>query len=265
MLQHNISDAFLYQLKILHVLSLQSCSKVKSENCEKTDGKSMDESHLKKSSSTCHVRKNTELFNKQVEENLIDSVNDCAVKNKMKIPASKSLNSLHTLQQELYTFDCQGGLEEMCKDVKCENAPMGIFEASFDSDSGSDSEEWMENLIFKENQLRKQEKVEISTKDSSVASTPMKNVVDQLSKGNGAFPEKKITRSRQNNITNEAIKVIKFFLNEMENEVDTTRSKILQDALEFWIEHDLPMQSIENIFLEHIQSIFYPLGLLLFW
>ncbi|KOX68598.1 X-linked retinitis pigmentosa GTPase regulator like protein [Melipona quadrifasciata] len=249
MLQHNISDAFLYQLKILHVLSLQSCSKLKSENCEKIDAKSMDESHLKKSSSTRHV-----------EENLIDSVNDCAVKNKMKIPASKSLNSLHTLQQELYTFDCQGGLEEMCKDVKCENAPMGIFEASFDSDSGSDSEEWMENLIFKENQLRKQEKVEISTKDSSGASTPMKDVVDQLSKGNAPFPEKKIARSRQNNITNEAIKVIKFFLNEMENEVDTTRSKILQDALEFWIEHDLPMQSIENIFLEHIQSIFYPLG-----
>ncbi|XP_071855799.1 RCC1 and BTB domain containing protein claret [Bombus fervidus] len=266
MLQHNISDAFSYQLKILHVLSLQSCSKVKSENlCEKTERKSLDECDLKKSSSAHHVRKNTELFNKQIEKNLIDSVKDCAARNKMKIPASKSLNSLQTLQQELYTFDCQGGLEELCRDIKCENAPMEIFGDSFDSDTSSDSEEWLESLIFKENQLPKQKKAEISTKDSSSPpSTLMKESVDQLPKSYGTFYEKKISRSRQNNITNEAVKVIKFFLNEMENETDTIKCKMLQDALEFWIKHDLPMQSIENIFLEHIQSIFYPLGLLLF-
>ena len=86
-----------------------------------------------------------------------------------------------------------------------------------------------------------------------------------MPKNSGTFNEKKITQFWQNNITNEAIKVIKFFLNEMENETDAIKCKILQDALDFWIEHDLVIQTIENIFLEHIQSIFYPLGLLLFW
>lgn len=263
LLQHNISEAFCYQLKILHLLSLQSCSKVKSENLyEEMEQKSTEKSDLKKSSLK-HVKKNTELFNKQVEKNLIDSVKDCAAKNKMKIPASKSLNSLQLLQQELYTFDCQGGLEELCKDVKCENTSTGIFEDSFDSDASSDSEEWMENHILKENQLRKQEKIGKFTEDNSEISS-MKKTLDQLPKNSGTFNEKKITQFWQNNITNEAIKVIKFFLNEMENETDAIKCKILQDALDFWIEHDLVIQTIENIFLEHIQSIFYPLGLLLF-
>lgn len=245
-------------------MSLQSCSKVKSENlCEEMEQKSTEEFDLKKSSLK-HVRKNTELFNRQVEKNLIDSVKDCAAKNKMKIPASKSLNSLQLLQQELYTFDCQGGLEELCKDVKCENTSTGIFEDSFDSDASSDSEEWVENLILKENQLRKQEKIEKFTEDKSEIFS-MKKTLDQLPKNSGTFNEKKITQFWQNNITNEAIKVIKFFLNEMENETDIIKCKILQDALDFWIEHDLVIQTIENIFLEHIQSIFYPLGLLLFW
>ena len=93
----------------------------------------------------------------------------------MKIPASKSLNSLQLLQQELYTFDCQGGLEELCKDVKCENTSTGIFEDSFDSDASSDSEEWMENHILKENQLRKQEKIGKFTEDNSEISS-MKNL-----------------------------------------------------------------------------------------
>lgn len=225
--------------------------------------KSIEESDLKKSSLK-HIKKNTELFNRQVEKNLIDSVKDCAAKNKMKIPASKSLNSLQLLQQELYTFDCQGGLEELCKDIKCENTSTGIFEDSFDSDASSDSEEWVENLILKENQLQKQEKIGKFTEDNSGISS-MKKTLDQLPKNNGTFNEKKITQFWQNNITNEAIKIIKFFLNEMENETDTIKCKILQDALDFWIEHDLVIQTIENVFLEHIQSIFYPLGLLLFW
>ncbi|XP_076756092.1 RCC1 and BTB domain containing protein claret isoform X2 [Xylocopa sonorina] len=265
MLQHNISDAFSYQLKILHALSLESCSKVKSENSRpKMKRRSREESNLKRSSSAHHVKKNTELFNKQVEKNLIDSVEDCAAKNKMKIPASKSLNSLQMLQQELYSFDCQGGLEELCRDVKCDNTPVGIFEDSCNSDTSSDTDEWMENLMFKENELRKQGNAGRSTDDSSGGSTPMKETVDQLSKGNETFCETKITRSRQNSVTSEAIKVLKFFLNEMENEADTVKCKMLQDALDFWVEHDLPIQSIENVFLEHIQSIFYPLGLLLF-
>ncbi|CAK9809769.1 X-linked retinitis pigmentosa GTPase regulator homolog [Anthophora plagiata] len=259
MLQHNISEAFSYQLKILHIMSLQYCSKVKSENHhEKTERNSAGESSVDQ-----NVKKNTELFNKQVEKNLIDSVEDCAVKNKMKIPASKSLNSLQMLQQELYSFDCQGGLEELCKDMKCENPPLGIFEDTYDTDVNFDSEEWVDDLICKDNKLQKQEEAKSSANNSGV-STPMNETVDQWLKNNGTHNEKKITRSRQKNVTNEAIKVIKFFLNEMEHETDMTKYKILQDTVNFWIEHDLPVQSIENVFLEHLHSIFYPLGLLLF-
>ncbi|XP_076160766.1 RCC1 and BTB domain containing protein claret isoform X2 [Ptiloglossa arizonensis] len=265
MLQHNISDAFVYQLKILRALSLKSHSKVKSsENlCKKTDQRIGENSNSKrKSLSTRHVKKNTELFNKQVEKNLMDSVEDCAVKNKMKIPASRSLNSLQLLQEELYSFDCQGGSEELCKDMKCENTSLDIFEDTFDSDISSDSEEWMEKIIFKDNQLRKQEKAVESNGDYSVPSAITKEGVNQDLKETSY--EKKVPHSRQDNVINEAIKVIKFFLHEMENETDTVKCKILQDAVDFWIEHNLPIQSIENVFLEHIQSIFYPLGLLLF-
>ncbi|XP_076627928.1 RCC1 and BTB domain containing protein claret isoform X2 [Colletes latitarsis] len=265
MLQHNVSDAFAYQLKILHALSLRFRAKIKSSEslCKKTEKKIAENSDLKKmTSSTRHVKNNTELFNKQVEKNLIDSVEDCAVKNKMKIPASRSLNSLQLLQEELYTFDCQGGSEELCKDMKCENAPLDAFEDTFDSDISSDLEEWMENIIFKDNQLQKQEKAAGSSEVHSVTTAAKKDVADQ--DRNATFYEKKVSHSRQDNVINEAVKVIKFFLSEMENETDMVKCKILQDALDFWIEHNFPIQSIENLFLEYIQLIFYPLGLLLF-
>ncbi|XP_076231996.1 RCC1 and BTB domain containing protein claret [Calliopsis andreniformis] len=251
-LQHNISDAFSYQLKILHTLSLQTCSKAKSsENlCEKTRRKSMEDSDLKRPfPSSRHVKKNTELFNKQVEKNLLDSVEDCAAKNQMKIPASKSLNSLQMLQQELYTFDCQGGSEELCKEMKCENTALNAFEDSFDSDISSDAEEWMGNITPTNEQPQKEEKAVESIEESLIASTSVKEEAPP---------------SRLDNIINKTIKVVKFFLNEMENETDTVKYKILQDALDFWIDHDLPIDSIENIFMEHMESIFYPLGLLLF-
>ncbi|XP_015431451.1 PREDICTED: uncharacterized protein LOC107187791 [Dufourea novaeangliae] len=253
MLQHNISDALSYQLKILHALSLQTCLRAKSSEstCDKTERR-LDETSgsRKKSSSNRHVKENTELFNKQVEKNLIDSVEDCAAKNKMKIPASKSLNSLQMLQQELYTFDCQGGSEELCREMKCDNAPLGIFEDTFDSDMGSDSEEWMEDII------RGEEKAVAATDDNSVASSTV--TTEEI---NHNEPSE---NNWQDSVTNEAVKVAKFFINEMENETDTVKCKILQDVLDFWIEHDLPIQSIENVFLDHIESIFYPLGLLLF-
>lgn len=262
MLQHNISDAFLYQLKIIDALSHQPRPKAKSSEslCEKTQRRSAEEIDSKRrSSSSRHVKNNTELFNRQVEKNLIDSVEDCAAKNKMKIPASKSLNSLQLLQEELYTFDCQGGSEELCRDMKCENASLSVLEDSFDSDISSDSEEWMENIIVEDDQLQKQGNVVESTEDNSVASSSTKESVDE------SFSEKRVSPSRLDNLTNEAIKVINFFLIEMESETDTVKYKILQDALNFWIDHDLPIQSIEDLFMEHMQSIFYPLGLLLFW
>nr|XP_033323093.1 uncharacterized protein LOC117218656 [Megalopta genalis] len=264
MLQHNISDALSFQLKILHTLNLQSCSREKSCDsiCNKSEDRTEESSDRKrKSSLNRHVKKNTELFNKQVEKNLIDSVEDCAAKDKMKIPASKSLNSLQLLQQELYTFDCQGGSEELCREMKCDNAPIGIFEDTYGSDVGSDSEEWMENIISKGEETG-------SMRDSSLPSTPARENVDQdqMCQKNRKENdhEKKTSSSRLDNVTNEAVKVVKFFLNEMENETDTLKCKLLQDILDFWIEHELPIHCIENVFLDHIDSIFYSLGLLLF-
>ncbi|XP_076290430.1 RCC1 and BTB domain containing protein claret [Lasioglossum baleicum] len=267
MLQHNLSDALSYQLKILHALSLQPCSRSKSCDsiCDRSENRTEESSDTKKrqsSSSNRNVRKNTELFNKQVEKNLIDSVEDCAAKNKMKIPASKSLNSLQLLQQELYTFDCQGGSEELCREMKCDKAPLGIFEDTYDSDVGSDSQEWMEDIISQE------EKPTGSMGDSSLPTTPVKEIIDRdetcrMSRKEN-YHDRKTSRSRQDNVTNEAVKVVKFFLSEMENETDTMKCKLLQDILDFWIEHDLPIHCIETTFLDRIESIFYPLGLLLF-
>ncbi|KAG7209510.1 hypothetical protein KM043_015595 [Ampulex compressa] len=276
MLQHNVADAYSFQLKILHMMSLNLPLKnVPSENLHERKLPMVGETrfNLKEGSSslTYTLKKNRELFNKQVEKNLIDSVEDCAARNRMRIPASKSLNNLQLPQEELYSFDCQGGSEELCKDMKVENTSLDIRQDSFEDGLNADSDVWIDDIDC-ENELSLKEGVEVKDTANNHEVCNEKIVdpnINLLERDRKAENEEMISHKRKldiqrKNLTNEVVKVVKFFLHEIKNESCSIKCEILQRTLEFWIEHDLPVQSLENLLLEHISMVYYPLGLLLF-
>ncbi|XP_043664622.1 uncharacterized protein LOC122627529 isoform X1 [Vespula pensylvanica] len=278
-LQHNFSDAFSYQLKALSAINFQLSMKPitlgssnEATTFDKENGSDISSLTEKLQSVNCNLKRNTELFNKQVEKNLIESVEDYAAKNKMKIPSSKSLNSLQTLEDGLYAFDCQGGSEELCKEPKCEDIPLDITENVLDSDVITpDPEQWIEHAIFENNlsvEYGKDDVQDVSSKSLGVTTNNDNKVTTNEERieinHKKSKSAKEMRHYHKNNLVNEAIKVLKFYLHEIENEADVVKCNILQNALEFWIQHDLSIQSLENIFFEHIHTIFYPLGLLLF-
>lgn len=268
---------------MLHKLSLQSSAnylmtEVSHETLESTVRTTARNVDVIKESTSCNIKKNTELFNKQAEKNLMESLEDSVARNWMRIPTSRSLNNLQALTQELYTFDCQGGLEGLCRNQRNEDLPPANIDADYDIKSNANEDEQqkqVENFIFNENDLLPQRKDIAHSSAQNVArpicmdtiSNMNNNQTDQRDtyKEKSILSDKTSSRSQRNYIINETIKAFKFYLNNIGNEANTSKCELLQSAIDFWIEHNLPMQSLENIFLEHIHIIYYSLGLLLFW
>lgn len=272
--------AFTYQLKALHKLSVrssvshsmsdtiprESTAKIISQNADAT-----------KDTASCQsIKKNTELFNRQAEKNLMESLENSVARNWTKISTSRSLNNLQAIAQELYTFDCQGGLEELCVTRRKEEESSSNQDqiSDIESNPNKDKEcEWIENLFDKNDSLSHKNiaRNNVQNLTRSICAKIINNVNDnQINqcdtyKENITFPDKVSSRSQRNYIINETIKALKFYLNNISNEANILRCEVLRSAIRFWIEHDLPMQSLENVFLEHICIIYYPLGLLLFW
>lgn len=280
-LEDNILAAFTYQLKVLHKLSLQSSGNYSNATSETTESAtkitSQNADAMENSPISRNIKKNTELFNRQAEKNLMESLENSVARNWMKIPTSRSLNNLQTLAQELYSFDCQGGSEELCKTRKnalSSNINMDYSDVEYNVNE-DEQREWIENLIFNENDSMPRYKniVHSSVQDltRSTCAKTMLNVNDNQTNQYDTCAEKIMSsdkvslRSQRNCVINESIKAIKFYLNKISNEADTLKCKLLQSTIDFWIEHNLPIQSLENVFLEHIHIIYYPLGLLLFW
>lgn len=224
------------------------------------------------------IKKNTELFNRQAEKNLMESLENSVARSWTKISTSRSLNNLQAIAQELYTFDCQGGSEELCMTRKKEEeSPSNENQISDIEPSPNQDEqcEWIENLFDKNDSLSHKNIARNNVQNltrSICAKTIINNVnndnqMNQCDayKENITFPDKISSRSQRNYVINETIKALKFYLNNIGNEANTLKCEVLRNAIHFWIEHDLPVQSLENVFLEHICIIYYPLGLLLFW
>ncbi|KYN06247.1 X-linked retinitis pigmentosa GTPase regulator like protein, partial [Cyphomyrmex costatus] len=276
-LENNVLAAFTYQLKMLHKLSLQfkdySMSEISHETTDSTIKiSSQNYLDVRDSLSSQNIKKNTELFNTQAEKNLIESLENSVARSWTKISASRSLNNLQTLAQELYSFDCQGGSEELYKTRKKDdsspnvNADHSNTEYNFNED---EQQEWITDLIFDENNSLLQHKnitcnsmqnTTICTKTMSIVSD---NRCDK-NKEKTVLSDKISPYSKKNYIVNETMKVLKFYLKNINNESNTVKCEILQSTIGFWIEHKLPIQYLENIFLEHIHIVYYPLGLLLF-
>lgn len=285
-LEDNILAAFTYQLKVLHKLSLQSSGNYSNaaseiltieESAIKITSQNADS--IRNSALSQNIKKNTELFNRQAEKNFMESLGNSVTRNWKKIPTSRSLNNLQTLAQELYSFDCQGGSEELYKTRKNNalflnsNVEYSNIECNINED---EQQKWIKNLIFNENNLLLQYKNiaynSIQNLSRSTCEKTMLNVNDNQTDQHDAecakkmmFSNKVCVHSQRNCIINESIKALKFYLNKVSNKADTLKYKLLQSAIGFWIEHDLPMQSLENVFFEYIHMIYYPLGLLLFW
>lgn len=279
-LEGDILAAFTYQLKVLHKLSLQSFgnSEVPRETMESATKTTQKDFAMTESASSKNIKKNTEMFNRQAEKNFMESLESSVTRNCMKIPTSRSLNNLQSLAQELYTFDCQGGSEELCGIRKNEDSSPNAnnIETSVNKDEQRD---WIENLIFNENDSLLQYKDNTLTSLQNLPRSTYKKItlnihgnqtdqyvcVDTYKENTRSHDSVSSTRFQRNYVVNETIKALKFYLNNINNEEHILKCEILQSAINFWVEHNLPMESLENVFLEYIHIIYYPLGLLLFW
>lgn len=220
---------------------------------------------------TLDIKRNTELFNRQVEKNLMEILKNNVARSWTKISTSRSLNNLQTLAQELYSFDCQGGSEKLYKTRKDDDSLSLKVNAEhsdteYNANHENKQQEWIEDLIFNENanSLLQHKNFDLhnSAQNSirSICTKTMSIVNHGVSEEETVF-----SRSQRNYVINETIRAFKFYLKSISNEANAVKCEILQSAIGFWILHNLPMQSLENIFLEHIYIIYYPLGLLLFW
>lgn len=277
-LENNVLAAFTYQLKMLHKLSLQSknYSEISHETTESTIQIS-SQNHvdvMRDSMSSRNIKKNTELFNTQAEKNLIESLENSVARSWRKISTSRSLNNLQTLAQELNSFDCQGGLEELYKTRKKDDSSSNVNtnHSNTKYNPNEDEQQWIKDLIFNENDSLLQHKNatcnSVQNTTRSICSKTMLIVNDNRCDENEEktiMSDKMSSHSQKNYIINETMKALRFYLKSINNESNTVKCEILQSAIGFWIEHKLPIQCLENIFLEHIHIVYYPLGLLLFW
>jgi len=275
-LEGNILAAFTYQLKVLHKLSLQSSGNYSNATSDiptiESATKITSADMMRNSALSRNIKKNTELFNRQAEKNFMESLENSVARNWMKIPTSRSLNNLQALAQELYTFDCQGGSEELCKTRKNDALSTNINVDCSDAECNvneDEQREWIENLICNDSLPQYKNIARNPVQNLTCAKTMLSANDNQTDQHNACaekmFSDKVSLRSQRNCVINESIKALKFYLNKISNEADMLKCKVLQSAIDFWIEHDLPIQSLENVFLEHIHIIYYPLGLLLFW
>ncbi|XP_036149418.1 uncharacterized protein LOC105829672 isoform X2 [Monomorium pharaonis] len=280
-LESNILAAFIYQLRMLHKLNLQSkhsnsMSEIPHKRTESTIGISSKSIDLTKNSTSSRNIKNTELFNRQAEKNLMESLENSVVRNWTKISTSRSLNNLQTFAQELYSFDCQGGLEELCgtrkNDDPSENVDANHSDIKYNANK-DEQQEWIEHFNFSENDslLQSKDVITLNSAQNSIQSSGTKTMLivndhqcDVNYEKTMFYSNKVSSHSHRNYIINETIRALKFYLKSIDNEANTVKCEILQSAIGFWIEHNFPMQSLENVFLEHIHIVYYPLGLLLF-
>ncbi|KAH0535397.1 uncharacterized protein LOC123267719 [Cotesia glomerata] len=177
-------------------------------------------------------RDNIELFDKQVEKNLVETIEECEEKKKMKMSISRSLDSISVVE-ELHTFDCQGGSEDLCEDTKSEDISLDLTEDALD-----------------DNEALRDKNININLPNNN-------NNQENLNQSQ----EKNF---KLDNLVNDASNVIKFYINEIDEGAQKIMRQILMTVFDFWIKNHLPMECLEKILLEHINKLYYSLGLLVF-
>ncbi|XP_011864617.1 PREDICTED: uncharacterized protein LOC105560272 isoform X2 [Vollenhovia emeryi] len=278
-LENDVLAAFTYQLKMLHKLSLQPSRNY--SILEREIAHDGTESTIEASSPNVtrdslpsrDIERNTELFNRQAEKNLMESLENSVARSWTKIPTSRSLNNLQTLAQELYSFDCQGGLEQLCGTRRYDEGPSlnpslnPSLSVNSDTECNANNEDkqgWIQHLISNGvDSTPRQRNVALRTCAQKAIANDSRNTCDGTEE-KATLSDKVTSCSQRNFIINETIRVLKFYLKGINNVANIVKCEILQSVIDFWIVHNLPIQSLEKVFLEHIHVVYYPLGLLLF-
>lgn len=244
LLENNYVEALFYQLKALkecNPSNLESLSNgISSENIEPDD----DDLH----------QENNKLFEKQLERHLVDTLIETVEKQKMKMPVSKSLDSFQILDQELHTFDCQGGSEELFEDSKCEDEPVDSGLENHNRESKDSSLTSAENSTSQE---------EMDNENSS-SSYYNKLNSDKLSAENDSRVNKKLMKHQESIVMQHAVNLIDFYLHKVGDDAYVLMQKMLATAINFWIENKYAVKELEKVFEKHIKKIYYSLGLLLY-
>ena len=239
LLEHNFADSLRYQLESL--MDDELVREVNNEDYfvssiynESINGKQLK----KKSPMLNNSNKSSRLFNEQAEKDLINNFEESVSKRILKMSASKSMDTFSLTDEELNTFDYQGGSEEMCEQTEYDTAVDQLTKCRFVNDhkfKSNKSFEWVTNENLSEVVLN--EESGINYENSFV-------YIDKIAK---------------------AIRIIEFYIKRIEKLNYTILRDVLLNAIDIWIDHHLPLLFLETIFLKHLDKTFYPLSLLLFW
>ncbi|KAK0180736.1 hypothetical protein PV327_003090 [Microctonus hyperodae] len=166
---------------------------------------------------------------------------------KMKMSISRSLDNIRVIEQELHAFDCQGGSEELCEDIKVDDFSLDITENMFDDDMNSR----LQTAGLLDN-------INNGINDCENHSFIKNQNVPLIVNNNQEI------RNNLDTLMNDVMNIIKFYFDEMDQNSHQTWYEVLQTILDFWVTNNLPMVKLENILSQYMNKLLCPIGLLLF-
>ncbi|KAJ8687906.1 hypothetical protein QAD02_023701, partial [Eretmocerus hayati] len=236
LLEHNFVEAMADQLK-----ALTECDTEFLENLSISPSNEIEPQVVENQDAN---QENSELFERHLEKNVVETLIESVEKQKMKMPVSKSLDSFQLLEQELHTFDCQGGSEELFEDVdrEADEKPFQHHDEN-DPDSHFSSDEVSED-------------------------TSTENVDNSLS-NSGPRLIKEIPNEMNFNqsdliVMQHAVNIVDFYFYEVEEDANSSINELVGIAINFWKMNNFPIRELEKVFEKHLDKLFYSIGLLLF-
>lgn len=171
------------------------------------------------------------LFDEQVEKDLVNSFEESVNKSRIKMSTSKSMDTLSPTENELYTFNCQGGSEEMYGQAEDNNI--------------SDQ---LTNSVSIDDEL---------ASDNSIGRIKIDDLISD--------DRENYRMNNERSSVRKAMSIVEFYINETENFNHVIVRDVLLKAINVWLDLRLPLQYLEKVFLHNLDKVFYPLGLILFW
>ncbi|XP_058799619.1 uncharacterized protein LOC131669061 isoform X2 [Phymastichus coffea] len=243
LLEHNFVEALTYQLKAL-------------KECDLAYLKPLDDISYVESGDQDNdaLKMNSKLFEKQLERNFEDTLIESVNKQKLKMPVSKSLDSFHTLEQELHTFDDQGGSEDLFEDTKFSGVP--ITEEPYDTDNKEDRD----SPLTSTEDITSHEEID----ENSLCSEYNKLSLGTSLEKRSNYVNENILSSQDLLVMQHAVNIVDFYLHEVEDDACIPMYEMAAVAVNFWVENKFPIEELEKVFKKYMSKIYYALGLLLF-
>jgi hypothetical protein len=249
-LEHNFVEALTYQFKALRECELSSLESFSnnahtddtSDNCKK-DG---------------ILQENNKLFEKHVEQNLVDILIESVEKQKIKMPGSKSMDSFQIIEQELHTFDCQGGSEDLFEDCKYDNMSLDMtLQETLKNNNKEDGESPLSSI---ENSISQED----TDNDNSLLMSYNTLGFNKSATINSKCAKGNILNDQELIMMQHAVNIVDFYLYKIEDDAYIPVYEMSAVCINFWLENKFPIEALEKVFYKYIKKIFYSLGLLFF-